>query len=80
MILFFALTITMVARADDQAQSSQNAASSQLQRRAYPGGRDESDLTVQPHKTVTRKQVDSEAGFEAEPEVDSSGADEGFGE
>jgi hypothetical protein len=70
-----------VAHADDQKTNSQViASSSTLQRRAYPGGRDESDLTVQPHKRITKKQQDSEAGFEAEPDTTTSGEDQGFGE
>ena len=80
-MLILSLAAISAARADDQQSGSQNApSSSALQRRAYPGGRDESDLTVQPHKRITKKQQDSEAGLEAEPDVNSSGADEGFGE
>ena len=79
-LLVGALSIASAA----QESSGGNRAplsSSSIMRKAYPGGRDESDLTVQPHKRITKKEAQGDESFEGEgPEADSIGDSEDFGE
>ena len=65
----------------ESAGGNQPAAqgSTSLQRKAYPGGRDESDLTVQPHKHITKREAQGDEPFEEETEIDT-GNSEDFGE
>ncbi len=62
------------------AQSSLQASTAMLHK-AFPGGRDESDLTVQPHKRITKHEAQGDESVEGlEPEPESTGDTEDFGE
>jgi hypothetical protein len=49
-------------------------------KRNYPGGRDDSDLAVQPQKRVTKKEVESQNDEIDEGDYDQGDAASGFGE
>ncbi|MDZ4676255.1 MAG: hypothetical protein SGI74_01995 [Oligoflexia bacterium] len=76
-IIFLISIIGLPLFAQEQQQRSRSAV-----RRAYPGGRDDSDLTVQTLRQVSKKE--GEADHENyEPvglEYDASSSDAGFGE
>jgi hypothetical protein len=49
-------------------------------KRTYPGGRDDSDLTVQTLKRITKKETVDQAGDPEEGDYDQGDASSGFGE
>jgi hypothetical protein len=49
-------------------------------KRNYPGGRDDSELTVQPMKRITKKETDAQAIDVDEGDYDQGDAGSGFGE
>ena len=51
-----------------------------LNRRAYPGGRDDSDLTVQPLKKIERKDQEEDVEQYESGTTDFEGTDQGFGD
>lgn len=53
---------------------------STMMRKSYPGGRDESDLTVQPHKRITKHEAQGDESEGEGPELDPIGDSEDFGE
>jgi hypothetical protein len=67
--------------AQESSGGNRTVTQSSMLRKAFPGGRDESDLTVQPHKRITKKEAQGDEPFEGEgPEADSIGDSEDFGE
>jgi len=49
-------------------------------KRTYPGGRDDSDLTVQPIKRITKKETVDQNVDPDEVDYDQGDASNGFGE
>lgn len=66
----------------EDSTSANRTSNSIASRKAYAGGRDESDLTVQKLRVITRKEVELDPDhYEPEArEYDASDSESGFGE
>jgi hypothetical protein len=65
---------------DTQPEGDQSLMTASSLKRNYPGGRDDTDLTVQPKKMITRKEVTNRADEVDEEDFDQGDAANGFGE
>jgi hypothetical protein len=79
-IVFVLLTLAPFSGALAQISPSRDIQGTPSIKKNYPGGRDDSDLAVQPQKRITKKETETRSDEVDEGDYDQGDAASGFGE